>query len=122
MAYVPSSRSSSTICADGGVFVCGVSGGGTWMSMAIRDSGCAIMKMMSNTSSTSIIGVTLISEETSPGLLPPADMDMGYSFFVCRSEVFSGSVTAASTRTPARRAISTASWIRPYFRPTSALK
>ena len=74
--------------------VCGVSGGGTWTSIAIRDSGCAIMKMMSSTSSTSIIGVTLISDETSPGP-PPAAMAMGYSFPVFRSGAGTGSVMAA---------------------------
>src|SRR6185503_10612928 len=38
------------------------------MSSAFRDSGCVIMKMISSTSNTSIIGVTLMSEFTPPEL------------------------------------------------------
>src|SRR5882724_2143558 len=38
------------------------------MSSAFRASGCVIMKMISSTSSTSIIGVTLMSEFTPPEL------------------------------------------------------
>ncbi len=35
-----------------------VSTGGTWTSIAIRASGCEIMKMISSTSRMSIIGIT----------------------------------------------------------------
>src|SRR5215216_6327599 len=64
MAYPPSSNSSSTIWLGGVLFVVGVSCGGTCTSSAIRESGCVIMKMISSTSSTSIIGVTLMSDCT----------------------------------------------------------
>src|SRR5690349_21112151 len=62
MAYDPSPLSSSTIWLDccGFDFVC--CSGGTWTSNALRESGCVIMKMISSTSSTSISGVTLMSE------------------------------------------------------------
>src|ERR1700675_75073 len=66
MAYPPSLDSSSTIWLGGGVLVCGVSGGGPWTSSAIRESGCVIMKMISSTRSTSIIGVTLMSDCNPP--------------------------------------------------------
>src|SRR3954447_16572675 len=64
MEYPPSLDSSRTIWLGGCLLVCGVSGGGTWTSSAIRESGCVIMKMISNTRSTSIIGVTLMSDCT----------------------------------------------------------
>src|SRR5689334_23379798 len=62
MAYDPSPLSSSTIWLDccGFDFVC--CSGGTWTSNALRERGCVIMKMISSTSSTSISGVTLMSE------------------------------------------------------------
>src|SRR5215210_2460084 len=64
MEYPPSLDSSRTIWLGGCWLVCGVSGGGTWTSSAIRESGCVIMKMISNTRSTSIIGVTFMSDCT----------------------------------------------------------
>src|SRR5262245_5848108 len=71
MAYPPSSASSSTIW----LLACWVtvvfSGGGTCTSMAIRDSGCVIMKMISSTSRMSIIGTTFGSAETCPRSPPP---------------------------------------------------
>src|SRR5919206_1620654 len=66
--YPPSWVSSSTIWLGGALVVVGVSGGGTCTSSAILESGCVIMKMISSTRSTSIIGVTLMSDCT-----PPAD-------------------------------------------------
>src|SRR6476659_7458195 len=71
MAYTPSSFSSSTIW----LFACWVtvvlSGGGTCTSMAIRESGCVIMKMISSTSRMSIIGTTFGSDDTAPRSPPP---------------------------------------------------
>src|SRR6476469_4312326 len=71
MAYPPSSFSSSTIW----LFACWVtvvlSGGGTCTSMAIRESGCVLMKMISSTSRMSIIGTTFGSDDTAPRSPPP---------------------------------------------------
>src|SRR3712207_8007504 len=39
--------------------------------MAIRESGCVIMKMISSTSRMSIIGTTFGSDDISPGACPP---------------------------------------------------
>src|SRR3954469_19873886 len=64
MEYPPSLDSSRTIWLGGWLLVWGGSGGGTWTASAIRESGCVIMKMISNTRSTSIIGVTLMSDCT----------------------------------------------------------
>src|SRR5436309_12028980 len=62
MAYDPSPFSSNTIWLDGFSFVFCCCLGGTCTSNALRDIGWVIMKMISSTSSTSISGVTLISE------------------------------------------------------------
>src|SRR5690348_1153343 len=71
MAYPPSSASSSTIWLGGVLLVTGVSGGGTWTSSAIRDSGWVIMKMISSTSRMSIMGTTLGSAVNAPRASPP---------------------------------------------------
>ena len=101
------------------------SGGGTCTSSAIRESGCVIMKMISSTSSTSIIGVTLMSDCTPRRMPPRSSPCYFFSFLSCRPRTDRcsfGSVMAAITRTPARRAVSTASWILAYFSWLSALK
>src|SRR5688500_7391778 len=72
MAYPPSSLSSSTIWLGGFLLTVGVSGGGTWTSSAIRESGCVIMKMIRSTSRMSIIGTTLGSDERPPRTSPLA--------------------------------------------------
>ena len=90
------------------------SGGGTCTSIAIRESGCVIMKMISSTSSTSIIGVTLMSDVTPRWSLRRSSPCYFFSFLSSSAEQprrCFGSVMAAMTRTPARRAVSTASWI-----------
>src|SRR6266567_2026583 len=46
------------------------------MSSAFRASGCVIMKMISSTSSTSIIGVTLMSDLTAVTLALSLPVDM----------------------------------------------
>src|SRR6188472_3613924 len=70
MEYPPPSASSSTIWLGGALVVWGVSGGGTWTSSAMRLKGWVIMKMISTTRSTSIIGVTLMSDCTPPEEAP----------------------------------------------------
>src|SRR3954449_3951309 len=71
MAYPPSSPSSSTIWLFACCCTVVVSGGGTCTSIAIRESGCVIMKMISSTSRMSIIGTTFGSEDTAPRSPPP---------------------------------------------------
>src|SRR3989441_1060149 len=76
--------------------------GGTCTSNAMRDIGCVIMKMISSTSSTSISGVTLMSElSPSPPPVDPIAIGQPPSFFLV-SDCFC-SVMAPSTRTPAAR-------------------
>src|SRR5215469_5573135 len=75
MAITPPGWISSTIWSlflGGGVF-CGV-GSGSCTSIAFRDNGIMIMKMINNTRSTSIIGVTLGSFWRPPR--PPVDIAM----------------------------------------------
>src|SRR6185503_13820822 len=79
--------SSSTIW----LFACWVtvvcSGGGTCTSIAIRESGCVIMKMISSTSRMSIMGTTFGSDVTAPRVasVPPA-MSVLLLLFVFVSE------------------------------------
>ena len=67
------------------------------------------MKMISSTRSTSIIGVTLMSEVTPPPP-PPVDIAMGYSSLSASNPPLRSTI-ATRTRAPARRPTSTAAWI-----------
>ncbi len=99
-----------------------VSGGGICASTTFRLNGWAIMKMMRSTSRMSIIGITFGSEVTWPRP-PPVEIPMSYSFTSKRlPSIAFRSVIAASTRAPARLAISTASWILENLRFWSARK
>src|SRR5919107_1653862 len=50
--------------------------------MAIRESGCVIMKMISSTSRMSIIGTTFGSDDISPDACPPPPAMSVLLFFV----------------------------------------
>src|SRR5436309_15409098 len=100
MAYDPSPFSSNTIWLDGFSFVFCCCLGGTCTSNPLRDIGCVIMKMIRSTSSTSISGVTLISQlSPSPELVHAIDMATPPSLLLlidCFRAVLAAAIGAAA--------------------------